>query len=38
VLRYGPSVRRFAGDLALLDPDAPGPTRVLSPMTAVYLR
>jgi len=38
VLRYGPSVRRFAGDLALLGSTGPGPARVLSPMTAVYLR
>ena len=38
VLRYGPSVRRFAGDLALLCSTAPGPARVLHPLTAVYLR
>jgi MFS family permease len=38
-VRYGPAVRRWAGDLSLLDPAAtPGPDRHLTPMTAVYLR
>jgi MFS family permease len=38
VLRYGPAVRRWAGDLALLGLAAPGPARTLTPLTAVYLR
>ena len=38
VVRYGPAVRRWAGDLALLGPAAPGPARTLSPITAGYLR
>ena len=38
VLRYGPAVRRWAGDLALLGPAAPGPARTPNPLTAVYLR
>ena len=39
VVRYGPAVRRWADDLALLGPAAaPGPARTLTPLTAVYLR
>ncbi|MDT7581657.1 MAG: hypothetical protein QOK35_2921, partial [Pseudonocardiales bacterium] len=39
VVRYGPAVRRWAGDLALLGPDAgPGPDRTLTPIAAVSLR
>jgi hypothetical protein len=38
VARYGPAVRRWADDLALLGPAAPGPARTPTPMTAVYLR
>jgi MFS family permease len=37
-VRYGPSVRRWAGDLALLGATSPAPDRILSPLTAVYLR
>ena len=37
-VRYGPSVRRWAGDLALLGTSSPAPDRTLSPLTAVYLR
>jgi len=37
-VRYGPSVRRWAGDLALLGTTSPAPDRTLSPLTAVYLR
>ena len=37
-VRYGPSVRRWAGDLALLCTTSPAPDRTLSPLTAVYLR
>jgi hypothetical protein len=37
-VRYGPSVRRWAGDLALLGTTSPAPARTLSPLTAVYLR
>lgn len=37
-VRYGPAVRRWAGDLTLLGSAAPGPSRTLSPLTAVYLR
>ena len=36
--RYGPTVRRWADDLALLGSTAPGPARTLSPIAAVYLR
>ena len=37
--RYGPSVHRWADDLALLDPTGgPGPDRSLSPYQAVFLR
>jgi MFS family permease len=37
--RYGPAVRRYAGDLALLDTaTGAAPDRSLSPLTAVYLR
>ncbi len=38
VIRYGPSVRRWADDLTLLGATAPGPARILSPIEAVYLR
>jgi len=39
VVRYGPAVRRWAGDLALLGPGAhPGPDRTLHPLAAVSLR
>ena len=38
VVRYGPSVRRWADDLTLLGATAPGPARTLSPIEAVYLR
>ena len=38
VVRYGPSVRRWADDLTLLGATAPGPARTLSPIAAVYLR
>jgi predicted MFS family arabinose efflux permease len=38
VLRYRPAVRRWADDLALLGPAAPGPARTSTPLTAVYLR
>jgi hypothetical protein len=38
-VRVGPTMRRWASDLALLDSGAtPGPDRHLSPLTAVYLR
>ena len=37
-VRYGPTVRRWADDLALLGSAGPGPARNLSPLTAVYLR
>jgi MFS family permease len=37
--RYGPAVRAWVRDLALLGPAAgPGPDRYLTPQTAVYLR
>jgi hypothetical protein len=37
--RYGPGVRRWADDLALLGPTAgPGPDRHLSPLAAISLR
>jgi hypothetical protein len=39
VVRYGPVARRWAGDLALLGPEAgPGPDRALDPLAAVSLR
>ena len=39
VVRYGPTARRWAGDLALLGPAAaPGPDRTVTPMAAVSLR
>jgi hypothetical protein len=39
VVRCGPAVRRWAGDLALLGPAAgPGPDRALNPLAALSLR
>jgi hypothetical protein len=43
VVRYGPSMRRWADDLTLLgaadgSTAVPAPTRTLTPLTAVYLR
>jgi MFS family permease len=37
VVRYGPSVRRWADDLTLLGATTPGPARTLSPIAAIYL-
>jgi MFS family permease len=38
VVRYGPTVRRWADDLTLLGATTPGPARTLTPIAAVYLR
>jgi predicted MFS family arabinose efflux permease len=38
VIRYGPSMRRWADDLTLLGSSTPGPARTLTPLTAAYPR